>query len=69
MGVPDDVEAAWVMELYGGMRDACAEYALLARRGDTNRADLVVLSVAVVGEVAPGRALVRSGARVGDRIA
>ena len=69
MGMPDDVEAAWVMELYGGMRDACAEYALSLVGGDTNRADLVVLSVAVVGEVAPGRALVRSGARVGDRIA
>jgi thiamine-monophosphate kinase len=56
------------MELYGGMRDACAEYALALVGGDTNRADLVVLSVAVVGEVAPGRALLRSGARVGERI-
>jgi thiamine-monophosphate kinase len=68
MGVPGDVDAAWVMELYGGMRDACAEYALALVGGDTNRADLVVLSVAVVGEVAPARALLRSGARVGDRI-
>ena len=25
-------EAAWVMELYGGMREACDEYALCARR-------------------------------------
>jgi thiamine-monophosphate kinase len=68
MGVPRDVDAAWVMELYGGMRDACAEYALALVGGDTNRADLIVLSVAVVGEVAPGRAVLRSGARVGDRI-
>jgi thiamine-monophosphate kinase len=57
------------MELYGGMRDACAEYALSLVGGDTSRAGLVVLSMAVVGEVAPGRAVVRSGARVGDRIA
>ena len=56
------------MELVGGMRDACAEYALALVGGDTNRADLVVVSVAVVGEVAPGRAVLRSGARVGDRI-
>ena len=68
MSVPGDVDAAWVMELYGGMRDACAEYAVALVGGDTNRADLVVLSVAVAGEVAPGRALLRSGARVGDRI-
>ena len=68
LAVPNDVDEAWVMELVGGMRDACREYALTLVGGDTNRADLVVVSVAVVGEVAPGRAVLRSGARVGDRI-
>jgi thiamine-monophosphate kinase len=68
LAAPAEVEAAWVMELYGGMRDACAEYGLALVGGDTNRADLLVLSVAVVGEVAPGRALLRSSARAGDRI-
>jgi thiamine-monophosphate kinase len=68
LAVPNDVDAAWVMELVGGMRDACAEHALALVGGDTNRADVVVVSVAVVGEVAPGRAVLRSGARVGDRI-
>ncbi|MEX2203763.1 MAG: thiamine-phosphate kinase [Actinomycetota bacterium] len=63
-----DVEAAWVMELYGGMRDACAEYALSLVGGDTNRADLVVVSLTVIGEVSPGRAVTRSGARIGDAI-
>ena len=37
LAVPGDVDAAWVMELYGGMRDACAEYALALVGGDTNR--------------------------------
>ena len=68
LGVPADVEAAWVIELYGGMRDVCAEHALALVGGDTNRAELIVLSVAVVGEVAPGRALTRSGARAGEAI-
>lgn len=68
IGLPPDIEASWVMELYGGMRDACAEYALSLVGGDTNRVDLVVVSVTVVGEVAPGRAVTRSGARVGDAI-
>ena len=68
IAAPADVDAAWVVELVGGMRDACAEYALALVGGDTNRADLVVVSVAVVGEVAPGRAVLRSGARAGDRI-
>jgi thiamine-monophosphate kinase len=68
IAAPGDVDAAWVVELVGGMRDACAEYALALVGGDTNRADLIVVSVAVVGEVSPGRAVLRSGARVGDRI-
>jgi thiamine-monophosphate kinase len=63
-----EVDAAWVMELYGGMRDACAEYAVALVGGDTNRGDLVVVSVTVTGEVAPGRAVTRSGARPGDEI-
>jgi thiamine-monophosphate kinase len=68
IGLAPDVEAAWVMELYGGMRDACAEYALSLVGGDTNRADLVVVSVTVIGQVSPGRAVTRSGARIGDAI-
>lgn len=68
VAVPRDVEAAWVIELTGGMREACGEYALALVGGDTNRAEVIVLSVAVVGEVAPGRAVTRSGARRGDRI-
>ncbi len=68
LGVPPDTDAAWVMELYGGMRDVCAEYAVAVVGGDTNRSERVTVSVAVVGEVAPGRAVLRSGAGVGDRI-
>lgn len=62
------VEAAWVMELYGGMRAACDEYALTLVGGDCSRADAVVIAVTVVGEVAPGRAVTRAGAHAGDLI-
>jgi thiamine-monophosphate kinase len=68
LALPEVVDAAWVMELYGGMRDACAEYALALVGGDTNRGDVLVVSVTVAGEVAPGRAVTRSGARPGDAI-
>src|SRR6266511_2495641 len=66
LGIPADVDAAWVMELFGGMRAACDEYALALVGGDTNRADAVVIAVAVVGEVGSGHAVTRSGARPGD---
>jgi thiamine-monophosphate kinase len=68
VGLPGDLDAAWAIELTGGMRDACAEYALALVGGDTNRSGSVIVSVAVVGEVAPGRAVTRSGARPGDEV-
>lgn len=68
IGIPSDVGASWVVELYGGMLAACEEYALTLVGGDTNRADQAVLALAVVGEVAPGRAVTRSGARPGDLV-
>jgi len=68
IGLTPQVEASWVMELYGGMRSACEEYALTLVGGDTNRSPAVVLSVAVTGEVAPGRAVRRSTAQPGDVI-
>lgn len=62
------VGAAWVMELFGGMREACDEYALWLVGGDLSRGREVSIVVTVTGEVAPGRAVLRSGARPGDRI-
>jgi thiamine-monophosphate kinase len=68
LGLPATVETAWVMELYGGMRAACDEYAVSLVGGDTNRADAVTIAVTVIGEVAPGAAVRRDGARPGDLI-
>jgi len=68
LGLPTEVEASWVVELYGGLREAAGEYAMSIVGGDTSRADGVVVSVAIVGEVAMGQAILRSGASPGDRI-
>jgi thiamine-monophosphate kinase len=68
LGLPSDTEAAWVIELYGGMRAACDEYALSLVGGDLSRAERVVISVMVLGEVARGRAVTRGGARAGDAV-
>jgi thiamine-monophosphate kinase len=63
------IDAAWTMELFGGMREACDEYAVSMVGGNLARASQIVVTVTVTGEVAPGRALTRSGARVGDVVA
>lgn len=69
LALSPQLEAAWVMELYGGMREAADEYALWIVGGDLTRGDLVALSVTVAGDVSPGRAVTRSGARPGDLVA
>ena len=68
LGLPPDADAAWVVELYGGIRDAAAEYAVSVVGGDTVRAERVVVAVAVTGEVPKDAAVTRAGARPGDRI-
>jgi len=68
LGLSERDDPAWVVELYGGMRSACDEYALSLVGGDLDRAPRTVISVTVVGEVARGRAVLRSGARPDDRI-
>ncbi len=69
----DQVDAAWMMELFGGMREACDEYALWLVGGNLAHGTEVTVSVTVTGEVAPsargapvGRAARRSGG--GDRL-
>jgi thiamine-monophosphate kinase len=66
--LPPEVEAAWVMELFGGMREACDEHALWLVGGDLSRGGEIGISVTVAGEVAPGRAVTRAGASPGDLV-
>lgn len=64
----DQVDAAWTMELFGGMREACDEYALWLVGGNLAKGTEVTVSVTVTGEVAPSHAVLRSGARPGDQV-
>lgn len=68
LAVPAETRPAWVIEVYGGMREAAEEYGLALVGGDTVRAREGVLTVAVLGTVGKGKAVTRSGARPGDRI-
>jgi thiamine-monophosphate kinase len=64
----DAVDAAWTMELFGGMREACDEHALWLVGGNLARGHDVTAAVTVIGEVASGRAVTRSGAHAGDAV-
>ncbi|MFN2589973.1 MAG: thiamine-phosphate kinase [Actinomycetota bacterium] len=68
LALTPEIEAAWVMELYGGLREAAEEHGMSLVGGDTNRGDRVVVAVTVYGEVSEGAAVTRAGARPGDRL-
>jgi thiamine-monophosphate kinase len=67
-GMPADTDPGWVVELFGGMREAADEHAVAIVGGDLSRSDAVVLSVAMTGEAPAGGVVLRTGARAGDRL-
>jgi len=64
----DAIDAAWVVEVAGGMRECCDEFALSLVGGNLSRGRELSIVVSMTGEVGPGRAVPRSGARPGDRV-
>ncbi len=58
----------WIEAFADGLFEAAAEHNVALIGGDTTSGDGVVATVQVTADVDPGRALLRSGARAGDRI-
>jgi thiamine-monophosphate kinase len=68
LGLPKSVKAAWLDGFLRGMRLAARELKVQVIGGDTTAGSDVVISLTVLGEIAPGLAVARSGARPGDLI-
>ncbi|NIV18283.1 MAG: thiamine-phosphate kinase [Woeseiaceae bacterium] len=58
----------WLEQFAAGLFAAADEHDVALVGGDTTRGDNVVVSVQVTGDIQPGRALLRSGARAGETI-
>ena len=68
LGCPPSTPVAWLDGLTRGLRACAARFKMAVVGGDTVRAPRVVLDVAILGTVPRGRAVLRSGAKVGDRL-
>lgn len=69
LGVPRDLDAGFLRRVYDGLYSLAIECGVSVVGGDTVGLDGgMLLDVFLVGEVAAGRALLRSGARAGDEI-
>jgi thiamine-monophosphate kinase len=68
LALPARRTGKWLEHFLAGMARAAREYRLLLAGGDTSRQPTVAISITVIGEIAHGAALMRSGARPGDLI-
>jgi thiamine-monophosphate kinase len=68
LGLPPELRGHWLDKFLGGLRRASQALGCQAAGGDTTRQRNVLISVAVVGEVRPTQALLRSRAKPGDLI-
>jgi len=68
MALPPDRAGRWLDACLRGMARAARRFGMTLAGGDTARSQCIALNLTVLGQVAPGRAVLRSGARPGDRI-
>jgi thiamine-monophosphate kinase len=68
LALPPERTGRWLEECLRGMAKAARRFGMKLAGGDTARSRLVSLNMTVLGEIAPGRAVLRSGARPGDQL-
>jgi thiamine-monophosphate kinase len=69
LGLPANVDEAWVVACYRGMAAVCARFGARIVGGDIVRAPALTLAITIVGEVSPARMKRRDGGRPGDVLA
>jgi thiamine-monophosphate kinase len=67
-GLPGDLPASFVDDLYKGIQAVAREFDVNIVGGDTNASDALVISVALLGECEKSKAVYRSTAKAGDVI-
>jgi thiamine-monophosphate kinase len=68
LAAPGDLELEWVDGFYSGVEKACRDFDVVLAGGDTSSAALIFVDVSMIGRVPVGKAVRRSGAKVGDGI-
>ena len=68
LGLPPRTSVRFVDEVYAGLSRCARRFGVAVVGGDTVRAPVVVVDVAILGTVRPAHLVLRSGARVGDRV-
>jgi len=68
LGLPPKLPQAWVDDFMRGLLQLARKFKVPLAGGDTSTADKIVADILVLGHAPAGAAILRSGARPGDRI-
>jgi thiamine-monophosphate kinase len=68
LALPLSCTGKWFDRFLEGMSRAARSFGLVLAGGDTTRSPLAAINITVIGEVTPGQAVLRSGARPGNLI-
>ena len=65
---PGETSVEWLQDVYRGLGECCALYDVSLVGGDTSRGPVIMLNIALIGQVEPGREMLRKNAQVGDLV-
>jgi len=68
LALPQKCTGRWLDGFLGGMAEAARAFGLVLAGGDTTKQPRIAINLTVLGTIAPGQAVLRSGARPGDVI-
>jgi len=66
LALPQSRTGKWLDRFLRGIARAARDFRMVLAGGDTTRSRAVFISITVIGEMAPGRAVKRAGAKPGD---
>jgi thiamine-monophosphate kinase len=69
LAAPGDLAVAWAMDLARGLAAECARAGASVAGGDLTRAEVIMLGITALGDLAGAEPVRRSGARPGDQLA
>jgi len=68
LALPTEMQTEFIDQFYRGLQEEAARSGVELIGGDLSASPTLLIAVTLVGEVEPGRAITRSGAKPGERI-
>lgn len=68
IATPPDLDWTWMENFFNGVQAVCSRFEIALAGGDSSASDRIFVDVSMIGRVPEGKAVQRSGAKVGDTV-